>query len=61
MSVYFAHGGENEIITNAQKQELIQKLLEECQLEKILVLPPDITRLHSNAGQLTQLLYQQWV
>lgn len=61
MSVYFAHGGENEIITNAQKQELIQKLLGEHQPEKILVLPPDITRLHSNAGLLTQLLYQQWV
>ena len=28
--------------------------------KKILVIPPDITRLHSNAGELTQLLYELW-
>ena len=28
--------------------------------KKILVIPPDITRFHSNAGELTRLLYELW-
>ena len=61
MPVHFAHGDRTQVINNDQKELLIQELLD-CyhQPEKILVLPPDITRLPSNAGQLTQILYQNW-
>ena len=61
MPVHFAHGGRTQVINNDQKELLIQELLD-CyhQPEKILVLPPDITRLPSNAGKLTQILYQNW-
>ena len=61
MPVHFAHGDRTQVINNDQKELLIQELLD-CyhQPEKILVLPPDITRLPSNAGKLTQILYQNW-
>ena len=61
MPVHFAHGARTQVINDDQKELLIQELLD-CyhQPEKILVLPPDITRLPSNAGKLTQILYQNW-
>tara|TARA_B100001123_G_scaffold177083_1_gene203037 strand:- start:107 stop:1408 length:1302 start_codon:yes stop_codon:yes gene_type:complete len=61
MPVHFSHGDRTQVINNDQKELLIQELLD-CyhQPEKILVLPPDITRLPSNAGKLTQILYQNW-
>ena len=61
MPVHFAHGDRTQVINNDQKELLIQELLDRHhQPEKILVIPPDITRLPSNAGQLTQILYQNW-
>ena len=61
MPVHFAHGDRTKVIDNDQKELLIQELLDRHhQPEKILVIPPDITRLPSNAGQLTKILYQNW-
>ncbi len=61
MSVYFAYGDRTQVINTDQKEKLIQELLDYYQQpEKILVLPPDITRLPSDAGQLTRILYQKW-
>ena len=64
MATYLAHGNQNTVITIEKKCELLRGLLLD-QLGgiggKILVVPPDITRLPSNAGELTKILYQIWL
>ena len=63
MATYLAYGNPNAVITTEKKCELLHDLLLN-QLSgiggKILVVPPDITRLPSNAGELTKILYQIW-
>lgn len=46
----------NEIIISA-----LNKLLDEKRPKKLLILPPDYTRLHSNAGFITNVLYHECV
>lgn len=62
MSTYIAHGEKDSIITTKEKRALLYESL--LMLggipKKILVIPPDITRLHSNAGELTRILYELW-
>lgn len=62
MSTYIAHGGKNTVITTGEKRQLLHEALLKLGgiPKKILVIPPDITRLHSNAGELTRLLYELW-
>lgn len=62
MSTYIAHGGKETIITSEEKRALLHEALLKLGgiPKKILVIPPDITRLHSNAGELTRLLYELW-
>ena len=62
MSTYVAHGGKDTVITSEEKRALLHEALLKLGgiPKKILVIPPDITRLHSNAGELTQLLYELW-
>ncbi len=62
MSTYIAHGGKDTVITTEEKHALLQEaLLKLGGIPKnILVIPPDITRLHSNAGELTRILYELW-
>ena len=62
MSTYVAYGGKDVIITTEQKRELLQEALIKLggHQRRILAIPPDITRLHSNAGELTGLLYELW-
>ena len=62
MSTYIAHGGKETIITSEEKRALLHEALLKLGgiPKKILVIPPDITRLHSNAGELTCILYELW-
>ncbi len=62
MSTYIAHGGKDTVITTEEKRALLQEALLKLGgiPKKILVIPPDITRLHSNAGELTSILYELW-
>ena len=62
MATYIAHGGKDTVITTEEKRALLHEALLKLGgiPKKILVIPPDITRLHSNAGELTQLLYELW-
>ena len=62
MSTYIAHGGTDTTITTEEKRALLQEALLKLGgiPKKILVIPPDITRLHSNAGELTRILYELW-
>ena len=62
MPTYIAHGGKDTVITSEEKRSLLHEALLKLGgiPKKILVIPPDITRLHSNAGELTQILYALW-
>ena len=52
--------GINVAVKSDEKKELLEEALRKRggSCEKILVIPPDITRLHSGAGELTQILYE---
>ncbi len=47
-----------------QKKDLMQRLIEQARgritkdIKKVLLLPPDLTRYHSGAGQLTEIIYR---
>ena len=62
MATYIAHGGKDTVITTEEKRSLLHEALLKLGgiPKKILVIPPDITRLHSNAGELTRILYELW-
>ncbi len=62
MATYTARGGKDTVITSEGKRALLREALLKLGgiPKKILVVPPDITRLHSNAGELTQILYELW-
>ena len=62
MATYIAHGGKNTVIASEEKRALLHEALLKFGgiPKKILVIPPDITRLHSNAGELTRILYELW-
>ena len=62
MATYIAHGGKDIRITTQEKRALLHEAFLKLGgiPKKILVIPPDITRLHSNAGELTRILYELW-
>jgi len=55
---------ESESIDANKKQQLMDRLLQEARqrvtkdFRKVLLLPPDVTRYHSGAGQLTEMIYK---
>ena len=63
MATYTARGDKDTVITSEEKRVLLHETLLKLGgiPKKILVIPPDITRLHSNAGELTQILYELWI
>jgi len=46
-------------ISSGQIAAALEQLLEGRTLKKVLLLPPDLTRLHSRAGEITQWLYKR--
>jgi nickel-dependent lactate racemase len=60
MATYFARGGVNDNLTTADKREALAQTLKVIgrPLRRVLLLPPDHTRLNSDAGELTRLLYE---
>jgi len=56
----------SERITSKRLEELLQRAVEEARQricprpKRVLLLPPDITRAHSGAGRLTEILYQHF-
>lgn len=48
---------EEKGLTDNQIREILWKTLEGRNLEKVLIIPPDFTRQHSNAGFITNVLY----
>ena len=60
MATYFGRGGIHDNITTADKRAALAHTLRVIgrPLRKVLILPPDHTRLNSDAGELTRLLYE---
>jgi nickel-dependent lactate racemase len=60
MATYFARGGVNDRLSTADKKRALTQALKAMgrRLRKVLILPPDHTRLNSEAGELTRLLYE---
>jgi nickel-dependent lactate racemase len=57
--MWIGQGGTNIIIDLDTKKKLITEALNilDKNYSKVLIIPPDITRLHSGAGEITQMLY----
>lgn len=57
-TVRFAEGAPDRVIDRRRAEELLDGLVTSFgRLERVLLLPPDFTRFHSGAGELTSLLY----
>ena len=50
-----------EGLSDLQILEAVKKSLEDKQLKNVLILPPDFTRYHSNAGYITNCYYHELV
>jgi nickel-dependent lactate racemase len=60
MATYFARGGVKDSISTSEKKKALAQALRAMgrRPRKVLLLPPDHTRLNSDAGELTRLLYE---
>lgn len=60
MATYFSRGGVDDSISTGEKREALCSALKQMRgpLRRVLLLPPDHTRLNSDAGELTRLLYE---
>ena len=57
---YFAEGSPETIIDSGRASELVDGMLQQMgKLDRVLLLPPDITRFYSGAGELTCMLYEK--
>ncbi len=57
---YFAEGSPTTVVSETRAAELLGRTLDELgPLRRVLILPPDLTRLHSWAGEITVMLYEQ--
>ncbi len=59
MSLIVQTGSPETLISSAEKRRYLETMLESLDkdLKKILIVAPDFTRFHSQAGELTQILY----
>ena len=59
--LYFDQGSENEVITSADLEAKVTETLAKLgQKNKVLAIPPDITRLHSRAGEITRYIWRHY-
>ena len=59
--IYYKSGSENTVInSNDLEYGLYSALVKIGSRKKILVIPPDFTRFHSRAGEITTLLYKYY-
>src|SRR4051794_29792415 len=60
---YLHEGSARTVVSEKRAEELIDSLLAQLRgrgpLDRVLILPPDITRMHSWAGFLTCRLYEK--
>ncbi len=61
MSLYFGAGSpETDLTSGELRQQLFSALDKLGPRQKVLALPPDITRFHSRAGEITRLIYEYY-
>ncbi len=59
--LYFSKGGTAVTIDQAELREAVSGALDKLgPRRKVLVLPPDFTRFHSKAGEITQMIYEYY-
>jgi nickel-dependent lactate racemase len=59
--IYYKSGSENTVITSKDLEYGLYSALEKLGVrKKVLVVPPDFTRFHSRAGELTTLIYNYY-
>jgi nickel-dependent lactate racemase len=57
--LYFSQGSENKVISSRELKEYIFATLAKLgRKNKVLAIPPDYTRMHSRAGEITQYVYE---
>jgi nickel-dependent lactate racemase len=57
--MWISQGGTDIAIGSDTKRKLVAEALQKrAGAKRVLVLPPDVTRFHSGAGELTQMLYE---
>jgi nickel-dependent lactate racemase len=57
--LYYSKGGENENLTGDDLREALYEALDKIgAVDKVLAIPPDITRFYSRAGELTRYAYE---
>jgi nickel-dependent lactate racemase len=61
MSLHLAAGSEHAEFTSAQRKDLIFKALDALgPRRRVLAIPPDFTRFHSHAGELTRYVWEYY-
>lgn len=61
MSLYFAAGSPTTEFSPAELKQAVFRTLDQLgPRQRVLALPPDITRLHSRAGEITRLVYEYY-
>jgi nickel-dependent lactate racemase len=59
--IYFKQGSENTVLSSKDLEAGIISALEKLGVrKKVLVIPPDCTRFHSRAGELTSIIYRYY-
>jgi nickel-dependent lactate racemase len=59
--IYFKSGSENAVLSSKDLEAGIISALEKLGVrKKVLVVPPDCTRFHSRAGELTSMIYRYY-
>jgi nickel-dependent lactate racemase len=59
--IYYQSGSENKVISARELEEAINNTLSRLgNREKVLVIPPDYTRFHSRAGEITSLIHKYY-
>jgi len=59
--IYFKQGSENTVLSSKDLEAGIISALDKLGIrKKVLVVPPDCTRFHSRAGELTSYIYSYY-
>jgi len=59
--IYYQRGSENEVINSEELKEAVFTTLEKLgKKNRVLAIPPDFTRVHSRAGELTRYIWEYY-
>jgi nickel-dependent lactate racemase len=59
--LYFGEGSENRVFSPPEVKEILYSVFDKIgNMEKVLAIPPDFTRFHSKAGEITNYAYHYY-